>query len=62
MEDNKKASQVAGTTSEEKSKKYTNSLKLQNGDHKLCNFCKEVICITDNYCGYCGKANPKLIS
>lgn len=62
MEENRKASQVARTTSEEKSKQYINTLKLQNGDHKLCNFCKEVICITDNYCGYCGRANPKEIS
>lgn len=54
MNENKKSPQVALTTGEE-----LDEIKLKNGNHKQCNFCKKVICIDDNYCGYCGSSNPK---
>lgn len=58
MDEDKKSPQVDCTTSEDK-QDYIDLLKLNDGNHKKCNFCKKVICISDNYCGYCGNFNPK---
>jgi hypothetical protein len=57
MQENKKPPQVAGTTSEE-----IENIKINDGNHKRCNFCNKVILKNDNYCCYCGSSNPKGIS
>lgn len=50
-------SQVVGATS-----KGLEAIKLNDGNHKQCTNCFKAIFFTDNYCAYCGVANPKEIS
>jgi len=54
MQETKKSSQVDEPTSED-----IEHIKLNDGNHKQCDYCEKVILISDNYCSYCGKPNPK---
>lgn len=58
MKSEGKTPQVAPTTSEE-NKEYLDHFKLNDGNHKRCTNCKDVIRITDNYCPYCGLNSEK---
>ncbi len=40
-------------------KKYTEYIKLNDGNHKQCIRCNEINLVKDNYCLYCGNLNPK---